>query len=102
MTRMKNTIEVLSLGKIVTLAILAEVKKDGFQIADLGAFLKTDEFHAAVKPAMDDIDQVDDELIAAGPLDWLFMARAAYSDCMEVVEFLQAWKSGDDDSGTDG
>lgn len=86
----KETIEVIVLGKVVTLAILAEVKKDGFQMQDLGAFLKSPEFEAAVRPAVENIDLVGPELAELDFFDGLALGKAAYAAADEVLAAIKA------------
>lgn len=58
----KNFKEVINLAFIIVIAILKEVKKDGFQVSDLFVFLASPEFQAAVKPAMEGIEELPAEL----------------------------------------
>ncbi len=86
----ENTKEVLTLAKVVALAVVKEAKKDGFQIADLGAFLKSPEFEAALVPALADIQLVPQEMGELGLIDGVALGRAAYEMVQEVMEALRA------------
>lgn len=85
----ENTKEVLNLAKVVALAIVKEVKKDGFQVTDLGAFLKSAEFDASLQPALTDIALVPMEMGELGLIDGVALGRHAYEMVQEVMEALR-------------
>lgn len=92
----KNTKDCLYLSKVVTLCILREVKKDGFQIQDLGVFLKSGEFEGALAEALKDIDQVPDEVTELDFRDGLDLGRYVYGmadDILDEVRALHAAKA---------
>ncbi len=86
----KETKEVVTLGKVVTLAILAEVKKDGFQVKDLGAFLKSPEFEKAVVPAVENVELVASEVTELDFFDGLALSKHAYACADEILDALKA------------
>lgn len=86
----KNVKDCLYLGKVVTLCILREVKKDGFQYKDLGAFLKSAEFEAAVAEAVKDVDQVVPELTELDFFDGLDLGKYVYSSVNDILDELKA------------
>lgn len=88
----KNSKEVLTLGKVVTQVILQEVRKDGFQPKDLTAFLKSPAFEAAVKPAVEEIDLVDDELTELDFFDGLDLSKHVYACVSDIIDTLKATK----------
>lgn len=86
----KETKEVVTLGKVVTLAILAEVKKDGFQAKDLGAFLKSPEFEAAVRPAVENVELVGPELAELDFFDGLDLGKHTYACITDILDAVKA------------
>ena len=76
----KNTKEVLSLVRIVALSVIGEIKKDGFQPSDLTRFMQSDDFLAILKPAVEGIELVDDEL---KDIDWV----EGYDLSKEIITF---------------
>lgn len=81
----KNIEELMDLGKIVTISILKAVSKDGFQMADLGAFLKSDEFEKAVGPALDGINLALEEASDIDLIEGLKLARLGYAMVDEII-----------------
>lgn len=86
----KETQELLYVVKVAALAVIREAKKDGWQITDLGAFLKSAEFEAALSPALQGIEQVPEELAELDLRDDLALGRYAYSTVMDIVQELRA------------
>ena len=86
----KETKDCLYLGKVVTLCILREVRKDGFQAKDLGAFLKSGEFEVAVKEAVTNIDQVLLEVAELDFFDGLDLGKYAYSMTNDILDEVKA------------
>lgn len=85
----QNTEELLTLVKVMVLATLAEVTKDGFQPKDLGAFLKSPEFEAALGPAVAEIQLAPLELTELDFFDGLHLARHAYACMDDVLDALK-------------
>lgn len=85
----KNTEELLNLVKVMALAVLAEVKKDGWQPTDLGAFLKSPEFEAALGPALQDAPVAAQELAELDFFDGLKLARYGYGVMDEILAVLK-------------
>jgi hypothetical protein len=85
----KNLKEVLTLGTVVTVCIVKEVLKDGFQVTDLGAFLKSPEFEAAVKPAVEGVEQVPLEATELDLFDGLELSRHAYTCVTQVLDVFK-------------
>lgn len=81
----KNIEELLSLGKVVTISILQAVSKDGFQLSDLGAFLKSDEFEKAVGPAIQGLDLALQEASDIDLIEGLKLARLGYAMVDEII-----------------
>lgn len=86
----KETKDCLYLSKVITLCVLREVKKDGFQIRDLGAFLKSGEFEGAVGEALKDIDKVDDEVLELDFRDGLELSRYVYGMADDILDEVRA------------
>lgn len=86
----KETQDLLYLVKCVALPIVREVKKDGFQPTDLGAFLKSPEFEAALKPAIEGTENVPAELAELDLLDDLALGKYAYGIVMDIVQEIRA------------
>ncbi len=84
-----NTEEVLNVVKVACLAVLAEAKKDGWQPKDLGAFLKSAEFEAALAPALKDVEKVPMELAELDFFDGLRLARYGYGVMDDVLDALK-------------
>lgn len=85
----KETKEVLTLGKVVTVAIAKEVAKDGFQKEDLVAFMKSPEFEKAVVDAVVGAELVPAEVTELDVFDGLSIAKHSYECAMEVVGALK-------------
>lgn len=85
----ENTKEVLTLAKVVAVEIVKQVKKDGFQVTDLGAFLKSPEFEAALGPALQDIQLVPAEMGELGVIDGVALGRFAYDVVQAVMDELR-------------
>lgn len=81
--------DVLKLVEVVAVAIIKESCKDGFQITDLGAFLKSPAFEAAVGPAMEGIEKVPGELSDLSWLESIQFGRAVYDSVMNIVEEIK-------------
>ena len=86
----KETQDLLDLVKVTAICILKEVKKDGFQPADLGAFLKSADFEAALKPALENVALVPVELTELDLWDDLALAKYGYGVWQEVQAELKA------------
>lgn len=86
----KETKELLYLVKCITLPIVREAKKDGFQATDILAFVKSPEFEAAVMPAVDGAELIDDEFAEIDVLDGLSLGKYVYGLVMDIVEEVRA------------
>lgn len=86
----KETTDVLYVAKVVTLNIVREAMKDGFQLADLGSFVKSPEFEKALVEAVNGADKVPDELSHIGLTDGLVLARYMYSFASDVIQEVRA------------
>ncbi len=85
----QETKDVIALAQVVAIAIIVEIKKDGFQIADLGAFLKSPDFEAALGPALENISLVPAEVTELDVFDGLSLARAGYELATSVIAELK-------------
>ena len=85
----QHTQEVLTLAKVVALAVVKEVKKDGFQLLDLAAFLKSEAFEAALAPALEGIENVPQEMTEVDLFDGIKLGRFTYDVVQEVMEELK-------------
>lgn len=81
----KETEDCLYLAKVVALNVLREVKRDGFQVTDLGAFLKSAEFEKAVTLALENVDLVKNEVAELDFFDGLHLGRYAYLMAMDIL-----------------
>lgn len=88
----KETKEVITLGRVVTIIILKEAQKDGFQWKDLGSFLESPDFHKAVVPAVAGIENVGKELIDLDFFETLDLSQHVYTESMKVLDVLKADK----------
>ncbi len=88
----KETTDILYLTKVVVLNVVREIAKDGFQIADLGAFLKSAEFEKALGDAVTGADQVIGEVSNLSLMDDLAIARYVYNMAMDIVQEVKAAK----------
>jgi hypothetical protein len=86
----KNTEELLYAVKVAVLAVVREAQKDGWQPKDLGAFLKSPEFEAALAPALSDVGVVGNELMEVDFFDGLRLARYCYGIMDEVLDELKS------------
>jgi hypothetical protein len=85
----KETKEVVTLGRVITIIILKAAQKDGFQWQDLGAFLNSPEFSQAVVPAVDGIQSVGKELVDLDFFEALELSRHVYGEAMAVLDVLK-------------
>lgn len=58
----KNLKEVIGLVFVIVIAILKEVKKDGFQVSDLFVFLSSQEFQSQITPAIEGVTEIPAEV----------------------------------------
>ncbi len=86
----KETKDWLYLSKVVALCIIREVQKDGFQVADIGAFLKSGEFEGALREALKDTNKVQDEIAELDFFDGIELARYAYSTADDILDEIRA------------
>ena len=86
----QNTEDFLTLAKIVAVAILKEVQKDGWQPSDLGAFLKSPDFEAALVPAVKDAHLVPQELSELDLFDGLKLAKFAYGVMDDILDEIKS------------
>lgn len=86
----KETQELLYATKVAILAVVRESKKDGWQVTDLGAFLKSAEFETAIGPALEGVEVVPEELAELDFRDDLALGRYAYGVVMDIVQELRA------------
>jgi DNA-binding transcriptional MerR regulator len=86
----KETKDWLYVGKVVVLNILREARKDGFQMKDIGAFLKSPEFEGALREAIKDTDKVDEEILEMDFFDGLDIARYGYSMMDDILGEFRA------------
>lgn len=89
----KETQELLYATKVAILAVVREAKKDGWQPTDLGAFLKSAEFEAAVGPAVQGAEGVIDELGELDIWDDLVLGKYVYSMVTDIVGELRALRT---------
>ena len=85
----KNTEELLELVRVMSIAILEEVKKDGWQPKDLGAFLKSAKLEAVLAPAVKDAAVAVQELAELDFFDGLALAKYGYGIMDEVLAALK-------------
>lgn len=85
----KATEEVLVLVKTVALSIIAEVSKDGYQMTDLLAFLKSPELEKSLAPVVKDLTMVPAELTELDVWDDIELGKFAYGIVQELVGALK-------------
>lgn len=85
----KETKEVVTLAKVVTVLILQEAQKNGFQWGDLGAFLKSDEFAQTAIKAAEGIEKVGKELVDLDFIETIELSRHVYLASMEIIDQLK-------------
>jgi hypothetical protein len=85
----KDTKEVITLAKVVTCIILKEAYKDGFQWKDLGSFLQSPAFEAALRPAVEGIQNVAPELLDLDFFETIELSRHVYGQSMDVLDTLK-------------
>lgn len=81
----KNIVDFIVLGKVFVVALVREAKKDGFQVTDIFAVLKSPELESAVAEAMDGMDLVPAEAKELDVFDGLALGRASYDLVQEVL-----------------
>lgn len=86
----KETEDCLYLAKVVAINVLREVKRDGFQPMDLGAFLKSAEFEKAIHQAMENVDKVSSEVAELDFFDGLSLGRYVYLMASDILGELRA------------
>lgn len=86
----KETKDVLDLViGCVAMEIVKEIKKDGFQITDLGAFIKSPEFEAKLGAAIENIALVPSEAVEIDLFDGIALGRYAYGLMSELIDQLR-------------
>jgi hypothetical protein len=81
----KNIVDFVVLGKIFVVSLVREAKKDGFQVTDVFAVLKSPELEGALSEAMKDMDLVLAEAKELDVFDGLALGRASYDLVQEVL-----------------
>lgn len=81
----KNIGDFLVVAKVVTVALIREAKKDGFQVTDLLAVLKSPELEGAVMEAVKDMELVGAEARELDVFDGLALGRMTYEIVQEVL-----------------
>lgn len=89
----KETTDILYLTKVIVLNIVREIAKDGFQVSDIGAFLKSGEFEKALQEAIAGADKVLGEVSNLSLMDDLSLARYVYNMAMDIVGEVKAAKA---------
>ena len=86
----KETKEVLDLVLgVISLEVVKEIKRDGFQPSDLGAFLKSPQFDAKLAAALDGVQLVPSELTEIDLFDGVSLSRHAYGLTVDLMEVLK-------------
>lgn len=88
----KNLKEILTVVKVASIVVIREVVKDGYQHKDLGAFLKSPEFEAAIKPAIEDAHLAVSEVTELDFFDGLDLGRHVYTMADEILDELKKLK----------
>lgn len=89
----KETKDIVTLGKVVTVHLVQQICKDGFQWSDIGQMLQSPELAAAVQEAVDGFEKVPGEVSDIGLLDGLELGKHFYTCGMEVVAALKDCKA---------
>lgn len=89
MAGIKETQDVLKLVGVVTKSILAEVKKDGFQVTDLGAFLKSPEWAGSLEEALKDSPKIALELADLSWVEGFSLGKDVYELVTEIMTMLK-------------
>lgn len=74
---------------VVAMEIVKEIKKDGFQVTDLAAFLKSPEFETKLAQALDGINLVPSEMTEVDLFDGISLGRHAYGLVVELMEEIR-------------
>jgi hypothetical protein len=85
----KETKDVLNVIRVIAIAVIEEIRRDGYQWTDLGAFLGSPEFESAVTDAASGIEQVPLELATMGFLDTIEIGRATYDVVHDILKSLK-------------
>lgn len=74
---------------VVAKEIVKEIKRDGFQVTDLGAFLKSPEFETKLAQALDGIQLVPSEMTEVDLFDGINLGRHAYGLIVDLMEEIK-------------
>lgn len=85
MAGIKETKEMISLVGFIAVHICKEIKKDGFQYTDLVSYLKSDEFDAVLKPAVDGALMIPAEVTDIGFFEGVELSRHIYDVVVEEI-----------------
>jgi len=89
MAGIKETQDVLKLVGVVAKSIVKEVKKDGFQLEDLAAFLQSPEWADALKEALKDVQAIPAEIADISLLEGLELGKDVYDLVADVLAELK-------------
>lgn len=85
MAGINETKEVITLAGFIASHIIREIKKDGFQYTDLASFLKSDDFDAVLKPAVEGMSAVPVELTDLNFFEGVALSKHAYDVFVEEI-----------------
>ena len=89
MAGIKETQDVIKLVGVVVKSILTEVKKDGFQVTDLAAFLKSPEWASSLEEALKDAPMIVLEVADISWLEGFELGKDVYDLVTDVLATLQ-------------
>ena len=89
MAGIKETQDVLKLVEVVACSILAEVKKDGFQVEDLAAFLKSPEWASSLDEAIKGVMGIPAEVADIDIMEALELGKDVYDLAAKVITLLK-------------
>lgn len=85
----KETQDVLKLVGVVAKSVVKEVKKDGFQVSDLAAFLSSPEWASSLREALKDVQAIPAEIADISLLEGLELGKDIYDLVSEVLVELK-------------
>jgi len=86
----KNTKELVTLLKAISIPVAKEIPKDGFQPSDLFSFMGSEEFKAAVGPAMENISLVIPEMKDVDIMESAELAKIGIDFIFDLYKALKA------------
>jgi hypothetical protein len=83
-----NIVEVITLVFVIVKVLLVEIRRDGFQLSDIFVFLSSEDFKAAIGPAVKDITEIKDEIKDFSLAEGFEIVNIILSHTKDIIHIL--------------